>query len=70
MNASDPKDQGIAVMLLQPGYVATEMVGGGGDIFSDAAAVQLANSLDSPTQGKAASTAASRVMRCPGSTQR
>lgn len=44
--AIDLRNRGIAVMLLHPGYVATEMVGGNGDISPDAAAAQLAERLD------------------------
>lgn len=47
--ALDLKDRGIAVMLLHPGYVQTEMVGGGGDISPDAAAAQLVERLDELT---------------------
>lgn len=47
--ALDLKDRGIAVILLHPGYVATEMVGGGGDISPDAAAAQLVERLDALT---------------------
>ncbi|MBX3696951.1 MAG: SDR family oxidoreductase [Dokdonella sp.] len=47
--ALDLKDRGIALMLLHPGYVATEMVGGGGDISPDAAAAQLVERLDALT---------------------
>ena len=47
--ALDLKDRGIAVMLLHPGYVQTEMVGGGGDISPDAAAAQLVKRLDELT---------------------
>lgn len=47
--ALDLKDRGVAVMLLHPGYVATEMVGGGGDISPDAAAAQLVERLDALT---------------------
>ena len=47
--ALDLKERGIAVMLLHPGYVKTEMVGGGGDISPDAAAAQLAERLDELT---------------------
>jgi NAD(P)-dependent dehydrogenase (short-subunit alcohol dehydrogenase family) len=47
--ALDLKDRGIAVMLLHPGYVATEMVGGSGDISPDAAAAQLVERLDALT---------------------
>jgi NAD(P)-dependent dehydrogenase (short-subunit alcohol dehydrogenase family) len=45
----DLKDRGIAVMLLHPGYVATEMVGGSGDISPDASAAQLVERLDALT---------------------
>ncbi len=47
--ALDLKDRGIAVILLHPGYVATEMVGGSGDISPDAAAAQLVERLDELT---------------------
>lgn len=47
--ALDLKDRGVAVMLLHPGYVATEMVGGGGDISPDAAAAQLVERIDALT---------------------
>ncbi|MGB0133776.1 SDR family oxidoreductase [Dokdonella sp.] len=47
--ALDLKDRGVAVMLLHPGYVATEMVGGSGDISPDAAAMQLVERLDALT---------------------
>ncbi|MEO6076930.1 MAG: SDR family oxidoreductase [Dokdonella sp.] len=47
--AMDLKNRGIAVMLLHPGYVQTEMVGGGGDISPDAAAAQLVERLDELT---------------------
>ena len=51
----DLKDRGIAVMLLHPGYVQTEMVGGGGDISPDAAAAQLVERLDQLTLAKTGS---------------
>jgi NAD(P)-dependent dehydrogenase (short-subunit alcohol dehydrogenase family) len=44
--ALDLKERGIAVILLHPGYVATEMVGGSGDISPDASAAQLVERLD------------------------
>lgn len=44
--AIDLKPRGIAVFLLHPGYVATDMVGGRGDITPDAAAKQLVERLD------------------------
>ncbi|MEO5628940.1 MAG: SDR family oxidoreductase [Thermomonas sp.] len=47
--ALDLKDRGIAVVMLHPGYVATEMVGGSGDITPDAAAAQLVKRLDALT---------------------
>lgn len=53
--AVDLKDRGIAVMLLHPGYVATEMVGGNGDISPDAAAAQLVDRLDALTLARTGS---------------
>lgn len=47
--AVDLKDRGIAVVLLHPGFVATDMVGGAGDISPDAAAAQLVERLDALT---------------------
>lgn len=47
--ALDLGSRGVAVMLLHPGYVATEMVGGSGDISPDAAAAQLVERLDALT---------------------
>lgn len=47
--AIDLKPRGIAVFLLHPGYVATDMVGGRGDITPDAAAKQLVERLDTLT---------------------
>jgi len=45
--AVDLKPRGIAVFLLHPGYVATDMVGGHGDIQPAQAAERLLNVLDS-----------------------
>lgn len=53
--AMDLKNRGIAVVLLHPGYVATEMVGGSGDISPDAAAAQLAERLDALTLAQSGS---------------
>ena len=47
--AMDLKGRGIAVILLHPGYVQTEMVGGGGDVSPDAAAAQLVARIDELT---------------------
>jgi NAD(P)-dependent dehydrogenase (short-subunit alcohol dehydrogenase family) len=47
--ALDLPQRGIAVILLHPGYVATEMVGGNGDISPDGAAAQLVERLDALT---------------------
>lgn len=47
--AVDLRPRGIAVLLLHPGYVATEMVGGGGDISPAEAAAQLIERLDTLT---------------------
>ncbi|MBC6905687.1 SDR family NAD(P)-dependent oxidoreductase [Saccharophagus sp. K07] len=44
--AKDLKSKGIAVALLHPGYVQTEMVGFGGDISADVAAQRLAARID------------------------
>lgn len=44
--AVDLKDRGIAVQLLHPGYVATEMVGGRGEVQPEQAAAQLVERLD------------------------
>lgn len=44
--AVDLKDRGIAVQLLHPGYVATDMVGGRGDVQPQQAAAQLVERLD------------------------
>jgi NAD(P)-dependent dehydrogenase (short-subunit alcohol dehydrogenase family) len=47
--AMDLKDRGIAVALLHPGYVRTEMVGGGGDVEPEEAAAGLLARLDALT---------------------
>jgi NAD(P)-dependent dehydrogenase (short-subunit alcohol dehydrogenase family) len=44
--AMDLKDRGIAVFLLHPGYVATDMVGGSGDVTPAQSAAQLVERLD------------------------
>ncbi len=43
--AKDLEPRGIAVAILHPGYVATEMVGGRGDITPDVAASRLAERI-------------------------
>jgi NAD(P)-dependent dehydrogenase (short-subunit alcohol dehydrogenase family) len=45
----DLKDRGIAVALLHPGYVRTEMVGGGGDVEPEEAATGLIARMDELT---------------------
>jgi NAD(P)-dependent dehydrogenase (short-subunit alcohol dehydrogenase family) len=47
--AMDLKERGIAVALLHPGYVRTEMVGGGGDVEPEQAAAGLIARLDELT---------------------
>lgn len=47
--AVDLGKRGVAVVLLHPGYVATDMVGGTGDIQPDDAAAQLVQRLDELT---------------------
>jgi NAD(P)-dependent dehydrogenase (short-subunit alcohol dehydrogenase family) len=47
--AMDLKERGIAVALLHPGYVRTEMVGGGGDVDPDDAARGLLARMDELT---------------------
>lgn len=47
--AMDLKERGIAVALLHPGYVRTEMVGGGGDVEPEEAAAGLIARLDELT---------------------
>jgi NAD(P)-dependent dehydrogenase (short-subunit alcohol dehydrogenase family) len=49
--AMDLKERGIAVALLHPGYVRTEMVGGGGDVEPAQAAAGLIARLDELTLG-------------------
>ena len=47
--AVDLRPRGIAVFLLHPGYVATDMVGGTGDVTPEHAAGQLIERLDTLT---------------------
>ena len=47
--ALDLAPRGIAVLLLHPGYVATDMVGGSGDVSPVQAARQLIAQLDALT---------------------
>ena len=47
--AVDLAPRGIAVFLLHPGYVATDMVGGTGDVTPEHAAAQLIERLDTLT---------------------
>ena len=47
--AVDLRPRGIAVVLLHPGFVATDMVGGRGDVSPEQAATQLAARLDALT---------------------
>jgi len=47
--ALDLKPRGIAVFLLHPGYVATDMVGGTGDMTPEQSAAQLVERLDTLT---------------------
>ena len=47
--AMDLRPRGIAVFLLHPGYVATDMVGGTGDVTPQQAAAQLVERLDTLT---------------------
>lgn len=44
--AVDLQPRGVAVFLLHPGYVATEMVGGTGEVSPEHAATQLVERLD------------------------
>ena len=44
--ARDLADRGVAVAVLHPGYVRTEMTGGGGDVDTDTAAAGLLARLD------------------------
>lgn len=47
--AIDLQPRGIAVLLLHPGFVATDMVGGAGDITPELAAQQIVERLDGLT---------------------
>ena len=47
--AMDLQPRGVAVFLLHPGFVATDMVGGNGEVSPEHAAGQLAERLDSLT---------------------
>lgn len=47
--AIDLKPRGVAVLLLHPGYVATDMVGGTGDVTPEQSAQQLVERLDALT---------------------
>lgn len=47
--AMDLKDRGVAVFLLHPGYVATDMVGGRGDVTPPQSAARLVERLDALT---------------------
>ena len=53
--AEDLRSQGIAVALLHPGYVATDMVGGHGDVTPAQAATQLVARLDALTLDRSGS---------------
>ncbi len=53
--AHDLKPRGIAVALLHPGYVATDMVGGRGDISPELAAERLAARIDELNLGNSGS---------------
>jgi len=50
--AEDLKPRGIAVFLLHPGYVATDMVGGRGEVTPEHAAAGLIARLDSLDRGQ------------------
>ena len=45
----DLAPRGVSVVLLHPGYVATEMVGGSGDVTPEQAATQLIARIDALT---------------------
>ena len=47
--ALDLAPRGISVVLLHPGYVATDMVGGSGDVSAEQAAKQLIERIDALT---------------------
>ncbi|HKK03012.1 MAG TPA: SDR family oxidoreductase [Gammaproteobacteria bacterium] len=49
--AMDLESRGIAVALLHPGYVRTDMVGGGGDVEPEEAATGLVARMDALTIG-------------------
>ncbi|GAB3369059.1 SDR family oxidoreductase [Lysobacter rhizosphaerae] len=53
--ALDLESRGIAVVLLHPGYVATDMVGGNGDVSPEQAATQLIARLDALTLAQSGS---------------
>ena len=53
--ALDLAPRGIAVVLLHPGYVATDMVGGHGDVSPAQAAIQLVARLDALTPERSGS---------------
>ena len=53
--ALDVAPRGIAVVLLHPGYVATDMVGGHGDVSPAQAATQLVARLDALTPERSGS---------------
>jgi NAD(P)-dependent dehydrogenase (short-subunit alcohol dehydrogenase family) len=53
--ALDLESRGIAVVLLHPGYVATDMVGGNGDISPAQAATELIARLDALTLAQSGS---------------
>ena len=53
--AQDLRSRGIAVALLHPGYVATDMVGGRGDVTPAQAAKQLVARLDALTLAESGS---------------
>nr|WP_255505391.1 SDR family oxidoreductase [Alkalisalibacterium limincola] len=47
--ANDLRERGIAVALLHPGFVQTDMVGGRGDVSADHAAAGLVARVDELT---------------------
>jgi NAD(P)-dependent dehydrogenase (short-subunit alcohol dehydrogenase family) len=53
--AVDLAPRGISVVLLHPGYVATDMVGGSGDVTPDQAATQLIARIDALDQAHSGS---------------
>ena len=53
--AQDLRPRGIAVVLLHPGYVGTDMVGGSGDVTPAQAATQLVARLDALTPERSGS---------------